>query len=185
VTGGILEIEMLPKLNFGKNFVYVMSVPRLTCNPVYTVELGLSMPIGFKDAEVQYRTNLEPQTVRNGGRGDLTLDIMQKFGSEGQFSWQAALTFPTGQWDTERGSDLSKSILPQSLQMGQGVYKTTLGLFYSRDVENGMWVFDGFFRYPFMIRFDKKNQYLDTDYEEYKKTTENRERFFYKHIIKP
>jgi hypothetical protein len=184
-TGGNLKIEMLPKLNFGRNFFNLMSVPRLTYNPVYTTEIGISIPVGFKIAEVQYQTNMEPQTILNGGSGDLTLDIMHKFGTEGQFSWQVALTFPTGQWDTERGSDMSKNILPQTLQMGQGVYSANLGLFYSFDVENGMFVFDGFLNYPFMLRFDKKNKFIETDYKGYKNVAENRERFYYKDIIKP
>lgn len=183
--GSTLRLEVLPKLNFGKNFAYLISAPRLTYHPTYATELGMVMPIGFKIAEVHYRTNLEPQTVVNGGRGDLTLDILQKFGSTGQFSWQAALTFPTGQWDAKRGSDLSKAILPYTMQMGQGVYAATLGLFYTVDAENALFLFDGFFTYPFAVRFDKKNQYLDTDYRHYKNTTINRERFYYRHIIKP
>jgi hypothetical protein len=184
-TGGDVKIEMLPKLNFGRNFVYTMAVPRLTYNPVYTTELGISLPIGFKVSEVQYLTNMDPQTMISGGRGDLTLDIMRRFGSEGQYFWQAALTFPTGQSDVQRGNDFSKNILPQSLQMGQGVYSATLGLFYTFDVNKGMYVFDAFLNYPFMFRFDKKNQYLETDYKAYKNVTENRRRFYYKYMLKP
>jgi hypothetical protein len=182
---GSVKIEILPKLNFGRNFVNLISTPRLSFNPVYTTEIGISMPLGFKVAEVQYRTNMESQTVINGGRGDLTLDVMRKFGAQGQFSWQAALTFPTGQWDTKRGADMSKSILPQTLQMGQGIYSATLGFFYSVDVEEGMYVFDGSFSYPFNVRFGKKNQFLETDYKNYKNESVNRERFYYKYIIKP
>ena len=163
VTGGDVKIEMLPKLNFGPKFVYVTAVPRLTYNPVYTIEIGISMPIGFKSEEVQYRTNLEPLTMQNGGRGDLILDVMHRFGSQGQYFWQAALTFPTGEWDAKRGADQTPNILPQTLQMGQGVYSATLGLFYTFDVDKGMYVFDGFFNYPFMFRFDRKNQFLETD----------------------
>jgi len=161
-TGGNVKIEMLPKLNFGRDFVYMTAVPRITYNPVYTTEIGISLPIGFKEAKVQFQTNMEPQTMQNGGRGDLTLDIMHRFGGEGQYFWQAALTLPTGRYDAEHRTDASRNILPQTLQMGQGVYSATLGLFYSRDVDKGMWVFDGFLNYPFMVRFNKKNQYLET-----------------------
>ena len=184
-TGGRFQIEMLPKLNFGRRFVYLTAVPRLTFNPLYATELGISMPIGFKEARVQYQTNMPQQTELNGGRGDLTLDVMHSFGSEGQFIWQTALTFPTGRWDEAVGTDLTKNILPQTMQMGRGIYSATLGLFYSFDVNKGMYVFDGFFNYPFMFRFDKKNGYLETDYKEYKTATENRERFYYKHMLKP
>jgi hypothetical protein len=185
VSGGTVKIEMLPKLNFGRTFRYLITAPRITYNPVYTTELGISMPFGDKGSEVQYRTNLEPQTFLNGGRGDLTFDIMHRFGAEGQYFWQAALTFPTGQWDAKRGTDLTKFILPQTLQMGQGVYSATLGLFHTFDVDKGMYVFDGFFNYPFMFRFDKKNKYLEADYKDYKNVTENRERFYYKYMLKP
>ena len=185
VPGGILEVEMLPKLNFGRTFMTLVSVPRLTYTPLYTVELGVSMPIGMKIGQVQHQTNMEPGTFINNGRGDLTLDIMQKFGSIGQYSWQLALSFPTGQWDAARGTDASKSILPQTLQMGRGVYSATLGLFYSFDVEDGMFVFDGFFDYPYMFRIDKKNKFLATDYQAYQNVTENRERFYYRHMLKP
>ncbi|MBN1307519.1 MAG: hypothetical protein JXA18_06355 [Chitinispirillaceae bacterium] len=183
-AGGRVHIEMLPKLNFGREFVYMTAVPRVAFNPVYTTELGISMLVGFKEARVQYQTNMPQQTELNGGKGDLTLDVMHSFGSEGQFIWQTALTFPTGEWDAAHGTDVSKNILPQKMQMGQGVYSATLGLFYSFDVENGMYVFDGFLNYPFMFRFDKKNRYLETDYKAYKNVTENRERFYYKHILK-
>ena len=102
---------------------------------------------------------------------------MRTFGSQGQYAWQFSLTFPTGQYDAERGPDLSKNILPQNLQMGQGIYSAILGLFYTCDFEQGMLLFNGFFNYPFMMRFDEKNQYLDTDYAAYKDVTENKERF--------
>lgn len=184
-TGGNVKIEMLPKLNFGRKFVYTTAVPRLTYTPVYTTEIGISLPIGFKQAEVQYQTNMEPQIKQNGGRGDLTLDVMRRFGAEGQYFWQAALTLPTGRYDAGDSSDVSRNILPQSMQMGQGVCSATLGLFYTFDVDKGMYVFDGFLNYPFMVRFDKKNQYLETDYKAYKNVTENRERFYYKYMLKP
>jgi hypothetical protein len=184
-SGGEVKIEMLPKLNFGRNFIYGMTVPRITYNPVYSTEIGISMPIGFKEAEVQFQTNLEPHTNPNGGRGDLTIDILRRFGASGQYSWQAALTFPTGQYDAARGTDLSKYLLPTTMQMGQGVYSATFGLFYTRDFDDGMYLFDGFINYPFMVRFNKKNQYLETDYKAYKNVTVNRSRFYYKSILKP
>ncbi|MBN1757138.1 MAG: hypothetical protein JW863_02405 [Chitinispirillaceae bacterium] len=183
-AGGMLKVEVLPKVNFGRNFLTVMSAPRLTFTPRYTTEFVVSMPIGTKEMEVQYQTNLQPELIRNGGRGDLALDILQRFGNEGQFIGKLGVTFPTGEWDVSRGTDFTKNILPQRLQMGRGVYTGTLGLFYSFDVEDGMWVFDGLVDYPFNVRFDKKNRYLDSDYTAYRRVTENRERFYYRHIVK-
>jgi hypothetical protein len=185
VSGGLLELEMLPKMNISRTFNYTIAVPRLTFTPFWNTEAGLSMPIGSKTAEVQYQTNMDPATFINGGRGDCTLDFMRSFGSTGQYSLQLGFTFPTGQYDARRGSDLTKSILPQSLQMGQGTYATTLSLYYTRDVDKGMYLFDANFNYPFMLRLDKKNQYIDSDYKAYQNVSENRERFYYRHIVKP
>jgi hypothetical protein len=39
--------------------------------------------------------------------------------------------------------------------------------------------------YPFMLRFDKKNRYIDSDYKAYDNVTENRERFYYGRVLKP
>ena len=185
VSGGKVKIEVLPKVNFGRNFTYSVAAPRISFDPCHGTEIGVAMPIGSKTGEVQYETNMDPQTFQNGGRGDLTCDVMQSFGSQGQYSGQFALTFPTGRYDAERGSDKSSDILPQSLQMGQGVYAATIGLFYSRDVDKGMYLFDGYFNYPFMFRPDKKNHYLETDYKAYKNVTENRHRFYYRYPLKP
>jgi hypothetical protein len=35
------------------------------------------------------------------------------------------------------------------------------------------------------MRFDRKNRYLATDYKAYRDVTENRERFYYRYIVKP
>jgi hypothetical protein len=185
VSGGLLELEMLPKMNVSRTFNYTIAVPRLTFAPFWNTEVGLSLPIGSKTAEVQYQTNMDPATFINGGRGDCTLDFMRSFGSTGEYSLQLGFTFPTGQYDARRGSDLTKNILPQSLQMGQGTYAATLSLYYTRDVDKGMYLFDANFNYPFMLRLDKKNQYIDSDYETYQNVSENRERFYYRHIVKP
>jgi hypothetical protein len=186
VSGALLEIEVLPKINFGQTFIYSLAEPRLSYRLRWTTELGLSMPIGVKEMEVQYQTNMDQQLVRNGARGDLTGDIRQLFGNLGQYTLQFSLTFPTGQYDAKRGNDLSKNILPQTLQMGRGVYSGTLGLSYTRDTDKGMLLFDGYFSYPFMVRFDKKNQYLATDYRNYANITgATRTRFYYTHWLKP
>ena len=185
VSGGIIKLEVMPKINFGQKFLYMTAAPRLSFNPNWNTEVGISLPIQSKEAEVQYQTMLDPQSIRNGGRGDLTCDMMRTFGAQGQYSLQLALTFPTGQYDAQRGTDKTKYILPQSLQLGQGIYSATIGLFYSQDVASGLYLFDWSFNYPFMFRPDKKNQYLETDYKAYKDVTVNRERFYYKNWFKP
>jgi hypothetical protein len=185
VSGGLLELEMLPKMNVSRTFNYTIAVPRLTFTPFWNTEVGLAMPIGSKTAEVQYQTNMDPETFINGGRGDCTLDFMRSFGSIGQYSLQLGFTFPTGQYDARRGSDLTKSILPQSLQMGQGTYAATLSLYYTHDLDDGMYLFDANFNYPYMLRLDKKNRYIGSDYKAYQNASENRERFYYRHIVKP
>jgi hypothetical protein len=185
VSGGLIELEILPKMNVSRTFNYTMAVPRLTFTPFWNTEVGLSMPLGTKTAEVQYQTNMAPETFINGGRGDCTLDFMRSFGSIGQYSLQLGVIFPTGQWDARRGADLSKSILPQSLQMGQGNYAAALSFYYTKDVDKGMYLFDATFNYPFALRLDKKNRYIDSEYIAYQDVSENRERFYYRHIIKP
>jgi hypothetical protein len=186
VSGALVELEILPKANFAQTFSFLIAEPRLSFRPRYTTELGISMAVGTKQMEVQYQTNTDEHLVRNGCRGDLTADVRQLFGNTGQYALQLSLTFPTGQYDAKRGNDKSKNILPQSLQMGRGIYSATLGLSYTRDYENGMMLFDGYFSYPFMIRFDKKNQYISTDYKNYSSIMDNtRSRFYYKSWFKP
>jgi hypothetical protein len=48
-----------------------------------------------------------------------------------------------------------------------------------------MLILDASFYYPFMVRFDKKNEHLGTDYKTYYNETVNHERFHYRHIVKP
>lgn len=185
VSGGLVELEVLPQINFSRTFTYAIAAPRLTFAPFRNTDVGLSMPIGAKTAEVRYQTNLEPQTMMNGGRGDLSCDFMRSFGLLGQYAVQFGLTFPTGKYDEQRGADQAKNLLPQGLQMGQGTYAALLTFYYTRDIDKGLFILDGNFNYPFMVRFDKKNQYLESDYKAYRAVTENRERFYYRYMIKP
>jgi len=185
LTGGKVRAEMLPQLNFGGNFVYASAAARLSLALRAATEIGLSLPIGLKEARVQYQTNMEPQVAINGGRGDLTFDFMRGFGNATQYFWQVFLTIPTGQWDERSGTDQTQNILPQSMQMGRGIYSAKMRLAYCADVDKAMFLFDGFFDYPFMFRRDKKNQRLETEYMAYKNAAENRQRFYYHSLIKP
>jgi hypothetical protein len=186
VSGALLDVEFMPKINFGQTFLFATAEPRLGYHPRWSTELGLSLPIGMKEMEVQYQSNQNQELVRNGSRGDLTADLRQTFGDHSQYAAQLSLTFPTGQYDARRGTDRTKNILPQGLQMGRGIYSATMGLSYTRDSDQGMMVFDGYFSYPFMIRLDGKNEYLETDYRDYARTTgKTRSRFHYGSWLKP
>jgi hypothetical protein len=186
VSGGRFQLEVLPKINFGQNYLYSIAEPQLSCRTPWNTELALSMPFGTKCMEVQYQTNMDQELILNGGRGDLSCDLRQTLGNTGQYAVRFSLTFPTGHYDAQRGNDQSKSILPQNLQMGRGVYSGTLGLSYTRDSDNGMLLFNGYFDYPFMVRLDKKNKYLSTDYRNYASVTgPTRTRFYYKYAVKP
>ncbi len=68
VSGALLDVEFMPKINFGQTFLNGMAEPRLGYHPRWSTELGLSMPIGMKEMEVQYQSNLDQQLVRNGSR---------------------------------------------------------------------------------------------------------------------
>jgi hypothetical protein len=69
--------------------------------------------------------------------------------------------------------------------MGRGVYSVSVGVGYTFDFENKIVLIEGSFSYPFNVRFDKRNEYLDSDYKSYRDATVNRERFYYNNRIKP
>jgi len=176
VSGGRVRLECLPKFNIGENFSFLTMAPRLTVNLTWNTEVGLSVPIGYKRADVSYQANMEKRGEENGGSGDVSIDVTRSFGTENQYACQLALTMPTGRYDA---ADQSRSILPQSLQMGQGIYAATLGLSYTRDIDKGMLLFDGYFYYPFALSFTGKNAYIDSDYKAYRDATIFKKRFYY------
>ncbi len=180
VGGGAAMLEYLPKINFGRTFAFGSVEPRLTFNPKPNLEIGVSIPVTFASAEVQNDPVFSPQTFNNGGTGDVSADISHKLGDRGQYSWQFALTLPSGRWDERRGPEQAKELLPQKLQMGRGVYAAALRLSYSRDFDRAMALFEGSFNYPFMASLSRKNAYMDSDYQAYQGMTANRERFYYR-----
>lgn len=182
---GLLQIRVMPSFSIKKLSRTFTTTPRLSFKPHWNSELGLSIPWKAVSAEVQYQSNLQQQIFFNSGIGDLTADISHTFGMNGQFKIHTDVTFPTGTYDEERGTDLSKNILPLNLQMGQGVWSATPAFSYTHDFERSMLILDASFYYPFMVRFDKKNEHLGTDYKTYYNETVNQERFHYKHIVKP
>jgi hypothetical protein len=180
-VSGAVQLEVLPKLDFSRTFCYLTTAPRLTYTVRGNTEIGLSIPLGFMASEVQYQTNIAaPEVALNGGRGDLTCDVTKFFGAENQYSWLFGLTFPTGEYDAARGTDKSQFILPQSMQMGKGVYSATLDLSYTRDLDKGMLLFDGYCYYPFNVSISGKNAYINSNYRAYQNTTDNRRRFYYR-----
>jgi hypothetical protein len=178
VSGGRVTVEVLPRYTFGRNFRFLVIPPRISFKPVWHTELGVSMPFSSRVAEVQYRSNQPANTMITGGSGDLTLDFSRILGPEGQFALNANLSFPTGQFDIRRGPD--DYFLPVNLQMGSGVYRGELGLVYTRDIEDGFFLFEASFNYPFNMKpFTKENRFLDDYFTAYKNETGNA-RFYYR-----
>ena len=176
VSGGRVRLECLPKFNSGPGFSYITMLPRLTFDARWNTEIGLSLPLAYKQADVAYLANMAKRTEHSGGIGDFSVDVTRSFGAENQYACQLALTLPTGFYDAV---DNYQSILPQSMQMGQGVYALTLGLSYTRDVDKGLMLFDGYFYYPFNLSFTGKNKYIDGQYKAYQNMADNRSRFYY------
>jgi hypothetical protein len=182
---GLLQIRVMPSLSITKRSRTFTTTPRLSIKPHWNSELGISLPWKAVSSGVQFQSNLQQQIIYNSGVGDLTADIAQTFGMNGQFKVHADITFPTGIYDEKLVTDFSKNILPLDLQMGQGVWSVTPALSYTHDFERSMLILDASFYYPFMVRFNKKNEHLGTDYQTYYNETVNRDRFHYKHIVKP
>ncbi|MBN1601514.1 MAG: hypothetical protein JW915_07895 [Chitinispirillaceae bacterium] len=181
----LIGIRIMPSLHIQKLSRTFSLTPRVSIKPHWNYEIGLSIPYKSVASEIQFQTNIEQQVLFNSGIGDLTVDCSRTFGMNGQFKARADVTFPTGIYDETRGTDQVKKVLPQTLQMGQGVWSVTPALSFTHDFENSMLIFDASLYYPFVIRFDKKNEHLDADYRTYNNVTINRERFHYKHIVKP
>jgi hypothetical protein len=170
VTGGLLDVEMLPKYNFGQNYKTLTVAPRLSFKPAnfglafmnYSTVVGLRLPIMSKSGEVQYRTNQPAYDRTTGGIGDLTVDIMRSVGLNFKLDLQLGLTFPTGQYDIRRGPDAASEFLPINLQKGGGVYNAAFTVGHSRDVENGMWMFEAVYNFPFNMKpISGENEFLD------------------------
>lgn len=178
VSGGLINVEVLPRYNFGQNFSFLSIPPRVSFKPTWNMEVGITMPFSSKIAEVQYRSNQPANTIITGGFGDLSLDFSRIFGSEGQFDLNFSLSFPTGQFDIKRSAE--QYFVPINLQMGSGVYIAALRFMYTRDIEDGLLLWDGTVTFPFNMRpFTAENKYLDEYFSAYKNEKSN-ERFYYR-----
>lgn len=178
VSGGLIDIEVLPKFNFGQNFQNFTIAPRFSFKPTWTTQVGISVPVVSKTGEVQYRSNQPAKNRTTGGLGDLSIDLSKSLGMSGQYSLGLSVSIPTGQYDIKRGPDGGKEILPASLQKGGGLWNASLSLGYTKDVEDGMWLVDGSFSYPFNFSLTGENQFMDEYFSDYKDSTSN-SRFFY------
>lgn len=169
VSGGMATLEVLPRFAAGQNFSNFTLPLRFTYKPMWNLEVGASIPFVSKSAEVQYRTNQSPNDRSTGGTGDISLDATMSLGPSAQYGFTLGFTLPTGQYDIARGPDAAKEFLPSSLQKGGGLYNTSVGLSYSRDVDDGIWIYNVTYSHPWNTRFmTGKNEFLDTwlsDYE--------------------
>ena len=179
VSGGLIDVELLTRYNFGQNFKTAMFTSRFSFKPVWTSMIAVTVPFSSKSGAVQYRSNQPEETRVTGGLGDLSFDYTRTFGAQGTYSLGIGVTVPTGQYDIKRGSDAAAEFLPISLQKGSGTYNASVLFDWTKDVENGIWLANASFYYPFAARFSGENEFLDTYFSAYKDSTNNR-RFHYR-----
>lgn len=185
VSGYLFSVECLPQFRYGRTYGSFLTAPRITFHGLRNTDFAITLPNMLTVGEAQYQSNLDDVTHVNGGPGDITADAAYAFGTAGNFSLRLSCTFPTGEYDVRHGSDQSKRILPVDLQTGRGIYTAGLRFSYTHTMENSLLMFDGTFHYPFNLRLNKKNEYLDGDYRAYRSVEENRERFYYRRRVKP
>ena len=181
VTGGLVTTEIMYSKTWGQNFYEYTLRPRLSVKPTLgTSEIGPILPLQSKVGEAQPTTLFEPKNFITGGTGDLVLDGNMSMGMHGQFNLSGSLTFPTGQYDIKRGSDAKQEFLPVSLQKGGGVYNASVTLGYTKDLEDGMMLYDVTYSHPFNMKpFSGENRFLDEYFDAYKDSTDSK-RFFYR-----
>jgi hypothetical protein len=177
VDGGLLNLELMGKRTTGQTFSQFSLTPRLSFKPSWSSELGLTVPFVSKQGEVQYRTNQTPNDRTTGGLGDIALDYALTFGSNNQLSLRLGLGLPTGQYDIARGADAAKEFLPASLQKGSGLYLPSVGLGYTKDVENGLWLWDLTYSHPMAFSANGRNPLLDSWYDNYSGVQDDRFRY--------
>jgi hypothetical protein len=180
VSGGIIDLQVLPKFNMGRNFHYFTVAPKFSYKPTYTTTADISIPIVSKTGATQIQSNQPEFNRTTGGLGDIQATFSKSFGLTGQYLLTLGLSFPTGQYDIKRVRDREPEFLPTELQNGTGLYNSSLTIERTVDVENGMWFFDVIYNHPFIVRpFSKQNEFLDTYFSDYKDRTGNR-RFYYR-----
>jgi hypothetical protein len=182
VSGGLIDVQSLGGYSLFRDHSVRSLTNRFSYKPTYTSQIGLTVPIYDKMAAIQPSTLYQRQYEETGGTGDLALDGTINFGMEGEFACMISLCLPTGQYNIVRGSDQTSYMLPSLSQMGTGLTVPALTLSYSKDVENGIWVFDATYSHPMATSFSGKNEFLGSYFKDYKDSTGNK-RFYY--YLKP
>lgn len=181
VSGGLLDVQVMYGHSFGQNFFNNTVTTRLSVKPRYDTQIGLSIPVTSKIGEVQPSSLWDPEYYATGGTGDIALDLSRSLGMSGQYSLNLGLTLPTGQYDIKRGADKEQILLPTSLQKGGGVYNASLGIGYTKDVEDGIWLFDLTYSHPFNMKlFSGENEFNEDYFQTYADSFPNNDRFFYR-----
>lgn len=180
VDGGEANIEVISRYSLGQNFAIHSWTPRLTWRPTWSTEIGITQPIMSARAEVQYRTNQTASDRTTGGLGDLSLDFTKNFGSNAEFALLASWTLPTAQYDIARGPDAAREFLPGNLQKGGGLNVPSLGLSYTTDVEDGLWIWDMNYSHPVAMSLTGENEFLDSHYSSYANRAGPRFKYYFK-----
>jgi hypothetical protein len=179
VSGGLLNLQAMGSTTFGENYHYTTFNARFSMKPNWKTDIGLAIPVVSKIGNVQYRTNQPATTQVTGGLGDISLDGGYSFGSSSQYSINLSTTLPTGQYDIKRGTDLTSSFMPASLQKGSGLFGTSLGFSYTKDIDRGMIIADVSYSHPIALRlFSGENEFLDT--YDFRRFNDNSDRFYYR-----
>lgn len=184
VSGGLIDLEVMYSSTVGQTYVNKTVSARLSGKPHYRITTGLSLPWNSKLGQVQYQTNETPTYAVTGGIGDISADISTPFGATGQYSVSLALTLPVGQSDIRRGPDAANFYLPASLQNGGGIWNLSLTLSKTKDVEDGIMMWDLGYSMPFMMRLiTQENKYLDEYSDSAYVNAKDNDRFYY--VFKP
>jgi hypothetical protein len=180
VSGGLIDVQSLGGYSLFRDHSVRSLTTRFSYKPTYTSQIGLTVPVYDKAAVIQPSTLYQRQFEETGGTGDVAFDYTINFGLEGEFACMASIGLPTGQYNIARGNDQLSFLLPSLSQLGTGLTVPALTLSYSKDVENGLWVFDATYSQPMAIRLiSGKNEFLDTYFKDYKDSTGNK-RFYYR-----
>ncbi|MFC1585913.1 hypothetical protein ACFL5V_10235 [Fibrobacterota bacterium] len=173
VSGGLVDLQFLYSKNIGQNFLYDTYLTRLSGKFNWSTDWGITLPVVNKTGPLQPQTNVDEEAGHMvGGIGDMSFDYTKKFGLEGEYYLQLSLTVPTGQYNISRGKDNSKLFLPVSLQRGGGIYTSNFALNYTKDVEDGLWIFEAGYTWPFALNFHGKNQMVNGEADQYNSVDE-------------
>jgi hypothetical protein len=160
VRGGLIDVQEVYSNTATKKSNSNVLESKISFHPSYTSTLSLTVPVLSKNGSMQEAANVDERTgVVNNGLGDIRIDYQNAFGLSGEFTCNFTLSIPTGGFTETVGPDASKQYLPANLQLGSGLYSLTLDLGYTRDINEGMLLFDAMYTHPFAVNFSGKNSY--------------------------